>query len=112
MTVLQGKRLVPFGVRRAAASGGLQIAPSMIRLATPGNTQNDTADLLRERRRRRIWDINANVHCSIIGTCFSTAELRSLLIRLKLDGAETPRITICTAKGWCWRAIGTPLPRY
>jgi hypothetical protein len=89
MTVLQGRRPAPFEIRRAAASGRLQIAPSIIRLAAPAGADGDAADLLRDRRRRRIWDINASLHCSIIGTCLSTAELRSLLIRLQLGDAET-----------------------
>jgi hypothetical protein len=86
MTVLDGKRLAPFEIRRTAASGRLQIAPSIIRAP---RADGDPADPLRDRRRRRICDINSSLHCSIIGTCFSTAELRALLLRLKLDGAET-----------------------
>jgi len=39
--------------------------------------------------RTRIWDLNASLHCSIIGTCLSAPELRRLLIRLKVAGAET-----------------------
>src|SRR5690348_17201411 len=30
-------------------------------------------------QRKRIWELSGNLHCSIIGTCFSTAELRQLL---------------------------------
>jgi len=26
--------------------------------------------------RRKIWEFATNLHCSIIGTCLSTAELR------------------------------------
>jgi hypothetical protein len=32
--------------------------------------------------RRKIWDFATNLHCSIIGTCLSTAELRHILIKL------------------------------
>jgi Uncharacterized protein conserved in bacteria (DUF2325) len=35
-------------------------------------------------RRRKIWDLGGNLHCSIIGTCLSTAELRQLLTKVKL----------------------------
>jgi hypothetical protein len=52
-------------------------------------SDKERAALLRERRRRRIWEIDGNLHCSIIGTCFSTAEMRQLLARLALDGAAT-----------------------
>ncbi|MEJ0015525.1 MAG: DUF2325 domain-containing protein [Acetobacteraceae bacterium] len=35
-------------------------------------------------RRAKIWEFNTNLHCSIIGTCLSTAELRQLLRKLGL----------------------------
>ena len=31
--------------------------------------------------RRRLWELPGNLHCSIIGTCLSTAELRKLMAR-------------------------------
>lgn len=34
--------------------------------------------------RSKIWEFNSNLHCSIIGTCLSTAELRRILARLGL----------------------------
>jgi hypothetical protein len=40
-------------------------------------------------RRARIWELNSHLHCSIIGTCLSAAELRRLLVRLKVAGIET-----------------------
>jgi hypothetical protein len=33
-------------------------------------------------RRAKIWEFNTNLHCSIIGTCFSTTELRQVLKKL------------------------------
>jgi hypothetical protein len=39
------------------------------------------------RRRTRIWEFGSNLHCSIIGTCLSTTELRQLLEKLKISGA-------------------------
>lgn len=41
------------------------------------------------RRRTAIWDMHASVHCSIIGTCLTVRELRRLLIKLSVAGAET-----------------------
>jgi hypothetical protein len=41
------------------------------------------------KRRARIWELDSHLHCSIIGTCFTAGELRRLLIRLKVGGAET-----------------------
>jgi Uncharacterized protein conserved in bacteria (DUF2325) len=39
--------------------------------------------------RRRIWDFSTHLHCSIIGTCLSTSELRHLLSKLGLKEATT-----------------------
>jgi len=36
--------------------------------------------------RRKLWDFAPNLHCSIIGTCLTTAELRQILE--KADGRE------------------------
>lgn len=41
-------------------------------------------------RRRRIWELGGTVHCSIIGTCLTTDELRRLLRKL---GFEAPEAT-------------------
>jgi hypothetical protein len=38
---------------------------------------------------RTIWDMHGSVHCSIIGTCLSSAELRRLMMKLGVHGAET-----------------------
>ncbi len=35
-------------------------------------------------RRTKIWEFSQNLHCSIIGTCLSTGELRQTLTRLGL----------------------------
>jgi hypothetical protein len=40
------------------------------------------------KRRTQIWDLHPSLHCSIIGTCLSSGELRRLLVRLKVQGAE------------------------
>jgi Uncharacterized protein conserved in bacteria (DUF2325) len=40
------------------------------------------------RRRTAIWDMHHSMHCSIIGTCLSTSEIRRLLIKLRAHGAE------------------------
>jgi hypothetical protein len=39
--------------------------------------------------RTAIWDMHHSVHCSIIGTCLSNAEIRRLLIKLRVEGAES-----------------------
>jgi Uncharacterized protein conserved in bacteria (DUF2325) len=40
------------------------------------------------RRRSRIWELAETLHCSIIGTCLSNAELRHALARLGVNGIE------------------------
>ncbi len=41
------------------------------------------------KRRTAIWDMHHSMHCSIIGTCLSTGEIRRLLIKLGVPGAES-----------------------
>src|SRR5215467_8222322 len=41
------------------------------------------------RRRTAIWDMHHSMHCSIIGTCLSAGEIRRLLIKLGVHGAES-----------------------
>jgi len=41
------------------------------------------------RRRTAIWDMHRSMHCSIIGTCLSSGEIRRLLIKLGVHGAES-----------------------
>src|SRR5215468_10644057 len=40
------------------------------------------------KKRTAIWQMHPSVHCSIIGTCLSSAEIRRLLIKLGVHGAE------------------------
>jgi hypothetical protein len=39
-------------------------------------------------RRSKIWELAETLHCSIIGTCLSNAELRQTLARLGVKGIE------------------------
>src|SRR5262245_11357861 len=39
--------------------------------------------------RRRLWDFDTDLHCSIIGTCLSTAELRQIFVKLGRKEATT-----------------------
>jgi Uncharacterized protein conserved in bacteria (DUF2325) len=41
------------------------------------------------KRRTAIWDMHHSVHCSIVGTCLSNPEIRRLLIKLGVHGAES-----------------------
>ena len=73
-TILSSYRLqLPLGP--AAAPGMLPIAlPRLDNL--PG--LRDEPDL----RRKRLWELDPTLHCSIIGTCLSQGELREILRRI------------------------------
>jgi hypothetical protein len=47
-------------------------------------TRDEAADIAGPPRRTKLWEFNTNLHCSIIGTCLSTAELRQLLKKVGL----------------------------
>ena len=47
-------------------------------------TRGELAQTSGPARRTKIWEFNANLHCSIIGTCLSTTELRQILRKLGL----------------------------
>lgn len=38
----------------------------------------------RASRRRRIWELSNHLHCSIVGTCLSTGELRQVVVKAGL----------------------------
>jgi hypothetical protein len=40
-------------------------------------------------RRTRIWEFNTHLHCSIIGTCLSTGELRQVLKKLGVASPDS-----------------------
>lgn len=41
------------------------------------------------RRRERLWELSGHLHCSIIGTCLSTADLRQFFAKMKDPLAKT-----------------------
>ena len=41
--------------------------------------------------RSKIWELSETLHCSIIGTCLTNAELRHVLVRLNADGGGKRR---------------------
>ena len=46
---------------------------------------------LPRRQRSKLWELNNSVHCSIIGTCLTTGELRRVMA--KATSADVSRIT-------------------
>ncbi|MEP9349201.1 DUF2325 domain-containing protein [Xanthobacter sp. KR7-225] len=47
------------------------------------------ADRAGGARRERLWELSSNLHCSVIGTCLSTADLRQFFGKLKDPLAKT-----------------------
>jgi len=81
-------------------SGGIEALPFSVRpprveplrrrdelVDTDGQATADLATC--GLRRTRIWEFDTSLHCSIIGTCLTTAELRHLLKKLNVAHAET-----------------------
>jgi Uncharacterized protein conserved in bacteria (DUF2325) len=55
----------------------------------PGEASGEEFVPPASRKRTAIWDMHHSTHCSIIGTCLSTSEIRRLLIKLGVHGAES-----------------------
>lgn len=81
-------RLPPFAMPRPPAAGlrDMRLAPLPPRMIDPAAVEA----MSRAPRRPRIWELSAHLHCSIVGTCLSTAELRQILAKVGLaDGAAS-----------------------
>jgi hypothetical protein len=74
-------RPAPLGPR-----GALTAAMELTRPIARGDEE---PACLHETRRRKIWELDANLHCSIVGTCLSAGELWQLLARLDVGVGET-----------------------
>ena len=64
---------------RPSAPSRLSVAP-----ATSAVSDDELAAMLTApaKRRSRIWELAPNLHCSIIGTCLTTRELRQIVGRM------------------------------
>lgn len=60
-----------------------RISPILVR--RPADVALDS-----ESRRSKIWELAPTLHCSIIGTCLTTAELRFLIKKFAATRDETP----------------------
>ena len=80
-------RLDPWTLRpKAAAGNGLRqmvIGSLPPRMVEPGQPEQ------RASRRTRIWELSSHLHCSIVGTCLSTIELRQVLSKAKMVHGST-----------------------
>jgi hypothetical protein len=76
----QAERFDPLAFRSAAMSpiAADELAMRVQRLLAPV-----------KQGRRKIWDFDTKLHCSIIGTCLTTAELRQVLLKLTRQEAAT-----------------------
>ena len=70
-------QLVPFDARPAAWPLVLLRTPDRRPAVSVGNPAEAPHPI--PPKRSRIWELSPNLHCSIIGTCLSAAELRRLL---------------------------------
>jgi hypothetical protein len=61
------------------------LPPQLVKRPAREQTE-DREDL--STRRTKIWEFSQNLHCSIIGTCLSTGELRQTLTRLGLAQSD------------------------
>jgi len=61
---------------------------SIAGLHAPRSRPLFAVDAAVEKRRRRIWEISGHLHCSIIGTCLTTTELRQIFIKMQLPGVH------------------------
>jgi hypothetical protein len=90
-----------FNLAHMLSTSGLQAVPPLPRPVRPELIVKDATDpqgdgldgskpagiAAATPRRTRIWEFGTNLHCSIVGTCLSTAELRHVLDKLKVSGA-------------------------
>jgi hypothetical protein len=73
-------------IQTGAGLHGMRLSPLPLRMIEP---QLDLASQGRARRTR-IWELSNHLHCSIVGTCLSTAELRQVVAKTRpaADGSS------------------------
>ncbi len=86
----------PFRLARASGAATPDEAPHLRAFAPAADCCGPSqAELDRSRRRPRLADLDAHLHCSIIGTCLSTHELRKLVPKYApLDGQRASDLDI------------------
>jgi hypothetical protein len=75
--------LASFALPRKAA-----LAVGVVPKATPIDFPPPALRALEARRAVRLGDLHTNLHCSIIGTCLTTAELRQFVGKLDIADAK------------------------
>lgn len=86
----------PFRLARAAGAATPDEAPHLRAFAPAADCCGPSqAEIDRSRRRTRLAELDAHLHCSIIGTCLSTHELRKLVPKYApLDGQRASDLDI------------------
>src|SRR5262245_31340627 len=79
-------RLPGLGGGKAALSSVADLA--LMRTHSAVDARGAAKLVTPSRQRTRIWDLHHSLHCSIVGTCLTTGELRRLLQRLNVEGAS------------------------
>jgi len=64
------------------------LSTSIVGVHPPRSKPLFEVDATGGKRRRRIWEISGHLHCSIIGTCLTTTELRQIFIKMQLPGVH------------------------
>lgn len=77
MTAIPRLDLLAVRAQTGAGLRGMRLSSLPLRMIEP---QLDLASAGRARRTR-IWELSNHLHCSIVGTCLSTAELRQILAK-------------------------------
>ena len=84
--IATGSSLTPF----SSSGSGLQRFGRIPRIPERELARQVQATFARPpHRRTKLWEFGTNLHCSIIGTCLSTADLRQTLIKIGLREADT-----------------------
>ncbi|WP_322048601.1 DUF2325 domain-containing protein [Paraburkholderia sp. J67] len=86
----------PFRLARPSGAATPDEAPHLRAFAPAADCCGPSqVELDRSRRRTRLADLDAHLHCSIIGTCLSTHELRKLVPKFApLDGQRASDLDI------------------
>jgi hypothetical protein len=65
-------------------------APVRILSRVSDREADEGAEALAVNRRSKIWELGTTLHCSIIGTCLSTGELRALVRKFNAAPKDNP----------------------
>jgi hypothetical protein len=88
MTLKQAQALLKGGLQTSFAP--LPTPPALLvtdAISRSDDRDSESLNSSGQIRRTRIWEFGTNLHCSIIGTCLSTTDLRHVLAKAKVKDA-------------------------